>query len=68
MKSRGVRTKRFDCVEMMHEGAARVREETAGMTIEEQATYWEARTKALLARQATLRAKKNLAGGQRKSV
>ena len=33
--------KRFDCVEMMHEGAARVQEELAGLTLDEQAAYWE---------------------------
>jgi hypothetical protein len=49
------KTKDFDCVEMMHEGAARVREELAGKTLEEQAAYWRAKTSALLKRQAKLR-------------
>ncbi len=33
--------KRFDCVEMMHEGGARVHEELNGKTREEQLAYWQ---------------------------
>ncbi len=47
--------KPFDCVEMMHQGAARVREDLAGKSLEEQAAYWRAKTEALRARQAKLR-------------
>jgi hypothetical protein len=32
--------KTFDCVEMMHEGALRIYEETRGMTTEEELVYW----------------------------
>jgi len=47
--------KRFDCVEMMHQGAARLRKELAGKSAKEQAIYWRKSTEALLARQAKLR-------------
>ena len=42
-----MKTKRFDCVEMMHRGAERVRERTAGMTLEQEVEYWRARTEEL---------------------
>jgi hypothetical protein len=44
--------KDFDCVEMMHQGAERIRKETAGMSIEEQVAYWRRRTQELLDRRA----------------
>ncbi|MBX3177611.1 MAG: hypothetical protein KF886_09635 [Candidatus Hydrogenedentes bacterium] len=33
-------TKKFDCVEFMHDGALRIYEETKGMTLEEEMAYW----------------------------
>ncbi len=33
--------KSFDCVEMMHEGALRIYEETKDMTREEELAYWQ---------------------------
>jgi len=33
--------KSFDCVEMMHEGALRIYEETKDMTQEEELAYWQ---------------------------
>ena len=39
--------KRFDCVEMMHRGAERVREQVEGMTLEEEVAYWRRRTEEL---------------------
>jgi hypothetical protein len=57
MTSQRAKKKRFDCVEMMHQGAARVREELGGKSIEEQTAYWRKSTKALLDRQARLRNK-----------
>ena len=50
-----VRKKRFDCVEMMHQGAAVVRKELEGKTLEEEMAYWREGTEALLKRQAKLR-------------
>ena len=38
--------KSFDCVEMMHEGALRIYEETKDMTKEEELAYWRERTEA----------------------
>lgn len=32
--------KPFDCVEMMHEGALRIHEETKGMTRDQRLAYW----------------------------
>ena len=40
-----MKTKTFDCVEMMHEGALRIYEETKGMTMEEELAYWRERRK-----------------------
>lgn len=47
--------KTFDCVEMMHRGAAVVQKELEGKSLEEQVTYWREGTQALLKRQAELR-------------
>ena len=47
--------KDFDCVEMMHEGAAVVQKELEGKSLEEQVTYWYEGTQALLERQQQLR-------------
>ncbi len=33
-------SKSFDCVEMMHEGALRIYNETRGMSREEELAYW----------------------------
>ena len=33
--------KRFDCVEMMHEGASRIHDELKGKSREEQLAYWQ---------------------------
>ena len=44
--------KEFDCVEMMHRGAERIRKETAGMSIQEEVAYWRRRTQELLDRRA----------------
>jgi hypothetical protein len=33
--------KTFDCVEMMHEGALRIYEETKDMTREQELAYWQ---------------------------
>ena len=40
--------KKFDCVEMMHQGAERVRQQTAGMSLEEELAYWREKTQELL--------------------
>jgi hypothetical protein len=40
--------KKFNCVEMMHEGGRRVLEETRGMTRDEIVDYWKRETARLL--------------------
>jgi len=50
--------KDFDCVDMKHQGAAKVQARLAGMTREEQLQYWEERTRALLALQQEVIARK----------
>ena len=50
--------KSLDCVAMMHEGAALVRKELEGKSLEEQMAYWRKGTAALLKRQAQLRRKR----------
>jgi len=39
--------KKFDCVEMKHRGADKVRRMVEGMTLEEQAAFWKERTEAM---------------------
>lgn len=38
-----MKTKTFDCVEMMHREAARIYEETKGMSVQEELAYWRQR-------------------------
>lgn len=38
-----IKTKSFDCVEMMDRGALRIYEETKDMTVEEELAYWRLR-------------------------
>jgi hypothetical protein len=52
--------KKFDCVEMKHKGAEVVQARLAGMTREEQLAYWEERTRALLALQQEVIARKKM--------
>lgn len=60
------RTKKtFDCVEMMHRGAATVQKELEGKSLEEQIAYWREGTRALLERQAQLRKNRQHAQGSR---
>ena len=46
--------KTFDCVEMQHQGAEKVRATLAGMTLDEQVAYWERREKDIRRRKARL--------------
>lgn len=46
--------KEFDCVEMMHQGAEKVREEMKGMTLEQEVEYWKKRTEELRTHQKQL--------------
>ena len=38
-----MRTKTFDCVEMMDEAALSIYEDTKGMSVEEELAYWRER-------------------------
>jgi hypothetical protein len=49
------KTKEFDCVEMMHRGAERVKLETAGMTVDQQVDYWRRKTDELRQLQSRVR-------------
>ena len=44
----------FDCVEMMHRGAELVREQTKGMSPEEELAFWQRKTEEMLARKREL--------------
>ena len=52
-----MKTKTFDCVEMMHQGAKRVQESLKGMTVAEQLAYWQKGTAEMRKRQQQLRKK-----------
>ena len=39
------KSKKFDCVEMMHKGAESIRQETAGMNRREKLLYWQKQDK-----------------------
>jgi hypothetical protein len=42
-----MKKKKFDCVEMMHEGATAVTKKTSGFTREQELGFWHTRTEAL---------------------
>jgi hypothetical protein len=42
-----MKKKKFDCVEMMHEGAIAVKKKTSGFTREQELGFWQTRTQAL---------------------
>jgi hypothetical protein len=52
----------FDAVEMQHEGARRIYEETKDMTPEQELAYWQAHTEALLQEQRALQQAAERAG------
>ena len=43
-----MKTKTFDCVEMMHKGAKRIHDATQSMSRKAELAYWQARAKELL--------------------
>ncbi len=47
-----MKTKTFDCVEMKRQGAEKVQQELAGMTLEEETAFWQSGTEELKQRQA----------------
>lgn len=50
-----MKTKRFDCVQMKRQGAAKVREQTATLTKEQELRFWQERSQYLRQRQAALK-------------
>ncbi len=50
-----MKTKTFDCVEIKHRAAEKIREQVRGMTRDEERTFWERGTEELLLRQQALR-------------
>jgi len=50
-----MRNSGFDCVEMMHQGQAAVRQRLEGKTLEEKLEYWRRRTQELREYQDKLR-------------
>jgi len=50
-----MKAKKFDCVEMMHQGAKKVKEKTWGMTRKEELAFWQERSRNLARRQTMIR-------------
>ena len=50
-----MKTKKFDCVQMKRQGAAKVREQTATLTKEQELRFWQERSQYLRQRQAALK-------------
>ncbi|MBI3301469.1 MAG: hypothetical protein HYZ72_05240 [Deltaproteobacteria bacterium] len=46
-----MKAKTFDCVEMKHRGAEKVREQINGMTLEQEVAFWRERSRLLRQRQ-----------------
>jgi hypothetical protein len=55
MTAKLIESQVFDCVEMMHQGAALVQRELQGKSLEQQKAYWRKGTEALRKRQEQLR-------------
>jgi hypothetical protein len=53
-----MKTKNFDCVEMKHLGAEKIREKIQDMTREQEAAFWNERTQALRQHQANVKQRK----------
>jgi hypothetical protein len=51
-----MKTKKFDCVQMKRQGAAKVREQTATLTKEQELRFWQERSQVLRQQQAALKA------------
>jgi hypothetical protein len=51
-----MKTKKFDCVQMKRLGAAKVREQTATLTREQELSYWRERSQDLRQHQEALKA------------
>ncbi len=54
-----MKVKTFDCVEMMHRGAEKIRGRISGMAREQEVAFWRERSRTLRQRQETERAKRS---------
>lgn len=52
-----MKAKTFDCVEMKHRGAEKVREQINGMTLEQELAFWQERSRILRRRQEIAKGK-----------
>ena len=52
-----MKAKTFDCVEMKHRGAEKVREQVKGMTLEQELEFWQERSRILKQRQEVAKGK-----------
>jgi hypothetical protein len=50
-----MKTKKFDCVQMKRRGAAKVREQTATLTREQELRFWQERSQQLRQQQEALK-------------
>lgn len=50
-----MKTKKFDCVQMKHSGAEKVRERTATLTTEQELAFWRERSQHLRLHQEALK-------------
>ena len=50
-----MKTKKFDCVQMKRQGAAKVREQTATLTREQELRFWQERSQHLRQQQEALK-------------
>ncbi len=50
-----MKTKRFDCVEMKHIGAEKIRKKTFGMTQEQELLFWQERSRYLKNQQKAIK-------------
>ena len=48
-----MKAKTFDCVEMMHRGAEKIRKQTSSMTKEQELLFWRGRSKSFKQRKNT---------------
>jgi hypothetical protein len=63
-----MKAKTFDCVEMKHRGAEKIREQTKGMTLEQELEFWQERSRILKRRQQSIKRELHAsAEGQRAS-
>lgn len=50
-----MKAKTFDCVEMKHRGAEKVREQTKDVTLEQELEFWQERSRILKQRQQSIK-------------